>query len=213
MHGERSGDLAISGLLSVSQPRNGLTLCQPCHQQFDAGLWFIEPGDRETVIASQALLEYDPAWRSRKAVRTSLKSMPNEWPPTETLQVQAEFVRARQRARSMERKEKPFRCDKCGKSGKTAVFLTRHGCIGRVLPHRFHTNKKAKLKRPATVAVAASSSSTVRRPTAATTAKAAATRQSQTRPATDQPTAATTAKATATRQTRSATAQPKPMKF
>jgi hypothetical protein len=140
---------AAAQLLSLYDLRNGLTLCTHCHDYFDAGLWCISPVDRSSMQVSDALLAHRPAWAERQGAKVRLPSHHtnvDNWPSTLTLQVQVDFMAARQLHRLNERKCYPFACGSCGTRLMTKGGLTHHGkyCGGRghLKPGQFHTPMK-----------------------------------------------------------------------
>jgi len=104
---------AAAQLLSLYDPRNGLTLCTHCHDYFDAGLWCISPEDRCSIRVSDALLAHRPAWDKLQGAKVRLPSHhtnSDNWPSTLTLQVQVDFMASRQVQRLHERKSYLFAC-------------------------------------------------------------------------------------------------------
>jgi len=132
-----------SGLLSLYDPRNGITLCTLCHDFFDAGHWCIlTTGDRDTLVVSAALLAHQPEWKQRTRLRLPSHHA-DHWPSALTLQVQVEFFDASKLKRAHQRLHFPFSCGKCGNRFMTRTGLTHHGryCVGRgqLKPSQLHT--------------------------------------------------------------------------
>jgi hypothetical protein len=140
---------ASAQLLSLYDPRNGLTLCTHCHDYFDAGLWCISPMDRCSIAVSDALLAHRPVWVELQGAKVRLPSHHtnvDNWPSALTLQVQVDFVASRRVQRLHERKSYPYACGSCGARLMTKAGLTQHGryCGGRghLKPSQFHTPQK-----------------------------------------------------------------------
>ena len=90
-----AADQVKAKLLTLYDPRNGLTLCTLCHDTFDAGLWYISPKDRATIIVSDALLENQAGWKDREGQQVRRPSHHQDcWPSADTLRVQHDFFNA-----------------------------------------------------------------------------------------------------------------------
>ena len=159
---------AAAQLLTLYDPRNGLTLCTHCHDYFDAGLWFLSPVDRCSIEVSDALVTHRPEWLQRRNTKARLPTHHidvDNWPSKRTLQVQVDFVIARKQQRLEERRSYPQCCRPCGARFMTKDGLTHHGryCTGRghLKPSQFHTPQKLSKVVAAAVPAAAVAASPV----------------------------------------------------
>lgn len=141
---------AAAHLLTLYDPRNGITLCTHCHDYFDAGLWCISPVDRCSIHVSDALAAHRPVWAARSKAQVRLPSHHTDvdnWPSKATLQVQVEFVTKRKQHRLEERRSYPHECRPCGSRFMTKSGWAHHQgyCTGRghLKPSQFHTPQKS----------------------------------------------------------------------
>ena len=140
---------AAAHLLTLYDPRNGLTLCTHCHDYFDAGLWYISPVDRCSIHVSDALAAHRPVWATRSNAQVRLPTHHTDvdnWPSKATLQVQVDFVTNRKQHRLEERRSYPHECRPCGSRFMTKSGWAHHQgyCTGRghLRPSQFHTPQK-----------------------------------------------------------------------
>ena len=84
--------LVTANLLTLYDPRFGLTLCTLCHDTFEAGLWCIYPEDRATIIVSESLSADRPEWKNRRGQQVRRPSHHQDyWPSADTMRVQYDF--------------------------------------------------------------------------------------------------------------------------
>jgi hypothetical protein len=131
-------------LLSLYDPRNGLTLCTHCHDYFDAGLWCLSADDRCTMMVSDALVAYVPSWKERRGAPVRMPSHhADNWPSKGVLEVQLDFFHSCKLKRIKVRRDFPFFCSACGVRFMTKDGANQHRkyCDGRgkVKPSQFHT--------------------------------------------------------------------------
>lgn len=153
LHSRRSAPgRAAAGLFRLYDTVNGITLCFSCQDDFEAGLWGIEPAEdglsrRIWAVALRLCKGDHRPTTDWNALHGKLVRVPTSdkgivaWPSRDTFEVHWQFCAQMALKRAAIRREQPFACSKCGYRSEEQhdVALHEHYCTDMMPPNRVHT--------------------------------------------------------------------------
>jgi hypothetical protein len=107
------GLLADAGIAHPYVIANGLTLCPRCYSPFVDGLFYINPVNSKSIIASQRLIDRDPAWQHYRELNPPASGLSDERPGELVLRVQQRHFEYCNAQFTIQKTMYPHECPRC----------------------------------------------------------------------------------------------------